>query len=148
MWNDIAKYLPNFPSAVLNGVDTHGYPFSVRCQPELDDTAQVLRVSLPQGTEIQPGPASLLCHKHDEWLWNLQSFVVRGTFAQDDHGWILCPLQFIPGAGIGGLWALVQFVRTGRRTTRRYLDKRGLQRPDIAWDQVEAMWAESTNEAG
>ena len=148
MWNDIAKYLPNFPSAVLSGVDEDGYPFSVRCQPELDDDAEFLRINLPESSEIQPGPASLLCHKHDEQLWNLESFVVRGTLTQEDERWVLHPLQFIPGAGIGGPWALVQFVRRSRRTTKRYLDKRGLKRPDIAWDQVKTLWAESTNGGG
>lgn len=142
MWDDIVKHLPDFPSAVLSGVDAAGYPFSLRCNPEPDAAGQVLHVQVPEYVDVQPGPASLLCHKHDEQLWNLKSFVVRGSLEQDTQGWILRPRQFIPGAAIGGLWGFVQFVRAGRRTAGRYLDKRGLAWPSIAWDEVHALWAE------
>ena len=38
--------------------------------------------------------------------------------------------------------AMVKFLLDGRRNTRRYLEKRNLSRPVIAWDTVHALWAE------
>ena len=45
-----------------------------------------------------------------------------------------------PAAGIGGLIGLLRFVRAGRRRTRRYLEKRGLARPGVPWDRIDAVW--------
>jgi hypothetical protein len=140
VWNDILKNLPDFPSAVLSSVDDNGYPFSIRCQSEPDAEGQVLRVQVPDGAGIQSGPAALLYHKHDEWLWNTKSFVVRGILKRDDQGWKLHPRRFVPGIAIGGFWGYVQFVLTGRRTTKRYLQKRGLARPHIPWKKVHSLW--------
>jgi hypothetical protein len=139
MWDDIKKHLPDFESAVLTGVDAEGYPFSVRCRPDLDDAAEVLRVQLPADTPLQPGPAGLLCHKHDENLWNLKSLLVRGTLSRDEKGWKFEPLRFIPGAGIGGLPAMARFFTGSRRNAARYLKKRGLARPRIPWDEINAV---------
>lgn len=140
MWDDITKHLPGFESAVLTGVDAEGYPFSVRCWPYPDAAAaKVLRVQLAAGTPIRPGPASLLCHKHDENLWNLRSFLVRGVLNRDERGWSFAPLRFIPGAGIGGLPAMARFFIGSRRNARRYLKKRGLARPGIPWDEINAV---------
>ncbi len=143
LWYDIVSHLADFPSAVLTGVDATGYPFSIRCKPEPDAIKWVLRVQIPENTDIQPGPTGLLCHKHDKWLWNLKSFIVRGTLEQDAQGWILRRQQFIPGTGIGGVMGMAQFVRIGRRTAKRYLKKRGLARPGIPWDKIHTVWAET-----
>src|SRR6266545_3459724 len=62
MWGEIVKRLPRFPSAVLTGLDASGDAVSVRCQPTVDHQAQVLRVLVPDGLGIVPGPAGLLCH--------------------------------------------------------------------------------------
>jgi hypothetical protein len=140
MWDEIMEHLPDFQSAVLTGVDTEGYPFSVRCWPYPDPTGvEVLRVQLRADTPIRPGSASLLCHKHDENLWNLRSFLVRGVLGRDERGWRLEPLRFIPGAGIGGLPAMARFFIGSRRNARRYLKKRGLARPRIPWDEINAV---------
>lgn len=142
MWDEIMKHLADFSSAVLTGVDQAGYPFSVRCKPEPDADEQVLRVQVPEYTNIQPGPAGLLCHKHDEQLWNLKSFILRGSLERGVNGWIFCPHRLTPGAGIGGLFGMVRFLRSGRRIAKRYLDERGLERPSIPWDRVNALWTE------
>jgi hypothetical protein len=99
-----------------------------------------LRFHLPEGAGIRIGPASLLCHKHDEQLWNLKSFLIRGELERDAGGWVFLPRHFVPGAGIGGLIGLLRFVRAGRRRTRRYLKKRGLARPAVPWDRIRAVW--------
>jgi hypothetical protein len=142
MWDEILKHLGDFSSAVISGVDRLGYPVSVRCKPEPDDSAQVLRVQLPGSAGIEAGPASLLCHRHDEKLWDLKSFLVRGSLEQDASGWVLRPSAFVPATGIGGWVALVRFIRDGKRTSSRYLKKRGWPRPRIPWDEIQATWAE------
>jgi hypothetical protein len=142
MWHDMVEHLADFSSAVLTGVDTAGYPFSIRCEPEIDASRKELRVQVPEYADIQPGPTGLLCHKHDEELWNLKSFIVRGKLERNPEGWRFHPQRFTPGAGIGGLMGMVKFLRSGRRTAKKYLDKRGLARPSIPWDKIQALWEE------
>jgi hypothetical protein len=141
VWDEILRHLPDFESAVLTGIDAEGYPYSVRCRPQPD--ARVLRVQLPSYVPVRPGPASLLCHRHDENLWNLKSFLVRGTLAREDGTWIFRPGRFISGAGIGGPMGMVRFVTGSRMNARRYLQKRGLPRPRIPWDEVNAIKAQA-----
>ena len=146
MWDEIVGHLADFPTAVLTAVDDTGYPFSLRCRPELDGSTQTLRLHLPEGTGIRVGPACLLCHRHDEQLWNLKSFYLRGELERDPPGWVLHPRRFVPGAGIGGLIGLLKFVRAGRRRTRRYLKKRGLARPAVPWDRIHEVWRDVKKE--
>src|SRR6266480_6916084 len=76
--SDLTRNLKKYQRAVLAGMDAMGCPFSVRCVPEMDANAQVLRVQLPPGVQLQSGPASPLCHEHNELLWNMESFLLRG----------------------------------------------------------------------
>ena len=139
MWAEITRHLYESESAVLSGLDEEGYPFSVRCRPYPDTSgAEVLKIWLPPGTPVRPGPASLLCHSHDENLWNLKSFLVRGALVKDAGGWSFEPGQFIPGMGIGGLPAMIRFFISARRKASRYLEDRDLARPSIPWDEINA----------
>jgi hypothetical protein len=133
MWPEIAKRLPRFASAVLTGLDASGDPLSVRCQPVLDQQAQVLWVLVPDGLGMMPGPAGLLCHQHNEQLWGLKSFLLRGGLEQDGRGWVFRPRQLVPGMDTTPLSNL-RLLRNGRRTAKRYLAARGLQRPRIPWE--------------
>jgi hypothetical protein len=137
MWAEITRYLYQFESAVLSGLDEEGYPFSVRCRPYPDASgAEVLKIWLAPGTPVRPGPASLLCHSHDEKLWNLKSFLVRGVLVRDAGGWSFEPGHFIPGIGIGGPPAMIRFFFSSRRKASRYLQERNLARPSIPWDEI------------
>ncbi len=120
MWDKISKYLPQFSSAVLTTVDADGYPVSIRCRPSLDEVNQRLRLQPSPPAGIQPGPACLLCHYHDERLWNLRSLQVRGQLVREPDGWYLLPERFIPGMGIEGIKSYINFVLVGRRTTAKY----------------------------
>ncbi len=139
MWDDIIKYLPKFESAVLTGVDAEGYPFGIRCRPRADEEARVLRVQVPEDVPIRSGRASLLYHEHDENLWNLKSFMVRGDLRRDGRECSFYPKTFVPGVAVGGLRGMVQFVVGSRRTTNRYLGKRGLSRPVVPWREINAI---------
>ena len=136
MWPEITTHLYEFESAVLSGIDEDGYPFSVRCRPYPDASgAEVLRVWLPPGTPLRPGPASLLCHSHNENLWNLKGFLVLFlNFGE----WSVEPVRFVPGIGMGGLLGMIRLFVSSRRNARRYLEKRGLARPSIPWDEINA----------
>jgi pyridoxamine 5'-phosphate oxidase-like protein len=136
---EIAKYLPGFPTAVLNGLDAEGYPYSVRCRSVPDRSAGVPKLALPTGIAIEPGPASLLCHSHDERLWDLKSFLVRGRLEQPENGRTFVSERFVPGGGIGGPLGTAKAVIGMRRTATRYLKKRSLARPPIPWDEIEAL---------
>lgn len=142
MWADIVKNLAEYPSAVLTIVDDGGYPFSFRCKPEPDASSQTLRLQLPEGLSVKPGSAGLLCHKHDELLFNMKSFGVSGTLEEDNRGWILRPRRFIPGASIKPL-ELLKMIRNGRKTTNRFLKKRGLKRPEVPWDEIRGLYREA-----
>ena len=141
MWDEINAHLPSFESAVLTGLDADGYPYSVRCRPE--PATRTLNVRLPAGTPVRPGPASLLCHRHDENLWNLKSFLVRGVLAREGESWVFHPERFVPGAGIGGPISMVGLVSGSRKNAKRYLKKRGLARPRIPWDDVQEIKAQA-----
>ena len=139
MWAEVVKHLARYPTAVLTSLDAEGYPFSVRCVPEPVAAEQALRLALPGYVAWQSGPAGLLCHQHDEQLWNQTNFVLRGRLEPAAGAWLFRPTQLIEGAGAGQN-PLGQ-VRDGRRAAQRYLDKRGLQRPRIPWDQLHAIYA-------
>lgn len=142
MWDDIVKNLAKFPNAVLTGTDAGGYPYSVRCMPQIDPSQKLLRLENMGDLPIQAGLASLLCHSHDELLWDLKSFMVRGNLQQDEQGWIFQPTQFIPGSGIGGPLEPMKFILQMRRSARQYLEKRGLARPQVQWQGFKKIWAE------
>lgn len=140
MWTEIMEHLPDFSSAVLTGVDAAGYPISVRCKPKVSSQSKVISVQVTEGTDIQAGPASLLFHQHDEQMWNIKSFLLRGDIEKESQGWIFHPQKFTPGWGIGGLISMVRLIRTGRRTAKRYLKKRSLTHPTIQWDEIRALY--------
>jgi hypothetical protein len=146
MWNKLVRYMADFSSAVLTGMDANGYPFSVRCHPKVDSVEKVLRMRLPAEGLLQPGPASLLCHSHDDKLWNLKSFLVQGVLEQEGDEWVFHPDRFIPGEGLGGQLSLIKILFQARRKTKEYLDRRNLPRPVIPWDDINAIRAEAKKE--
>lgn len=146
MWPEITRRLSHFASAVLTGLDAAGDPVSVRCQPTLDHHARVLRVAVPEGLGIVAGPAGLLCHHHDEQLWSLRSFLLRGTLEQTGHGWVFRPRRLVSGMDTTPLSNL-RLLRKGRRTAKRYLAARGLRRPPIPWDHYQRLKEQAPAEA-
>ncbi len=142
MWPELARHLGRYPSAVLTAQDASGYPSSVRCRPTVDAPAQVIRIDLPADASLRPGPASLLCHSHNQFLWNLRSFLLRGVLARDGAGWRFNVGQFIPGIGIGGPVGMVRFAMAKRRVAAKYLADRNLDRPRVPWDELRALKAQ------
>lgn len=133
MWRELTKHLPEFPTAVLTGVDSEGYPYSVRCRARAEEGAGRIRLDLRGEHPLVEGPASLLCHSLNEQLWDLRNLLVRGVLARDGAGWVLRPVKFVPGAGIG---SILKTFMEGRRVAAAYLAKRGMSRPVIPWDRI------------
>jgi len=142
MWAEILRNAPKFDSAVLTFVGEVGFPYSTRVSPEPDADAGKIRLHMPQTVPAAPGRASLLFHSHDENLWNLKSFVLTGRLEQAGGGWIFRPRRFIPGMGVQGIRGYINFVVSGRRTAKKYLADRGLQKPVIDWDGL-SVWLEA-----
>src|SRR5215210_1069990 len=120
MWTEIEKNLPKFETGVLNVTDPDGYPFSLRCRPEQDPSAGVLRLDFAAGEAIQPGPASLLYHSHDEELWNQKVFLLRGRLEGAGDVWAFRPERVIGGSG---LLNMVRMLIGVRKSTTAYLKK-------------------------
>lgn len=139
MWSEIDRYAPRFASAVLTTLADDGTPTSVRCRVEVDKSAGFFHCEPLLTGEVGAGPACLLFHKHDERLWGLLSFVLRGEVVDTAAPWAFRPQQFVPGVGIGGVRSYVNFLVNGRRTTRRYLAKRGWPRPRLDWRAWSAL---------
>jgi len=136
-----ARRLPEFGSAVLTAFDEQGSPTLVRVRPTADPANRSF--SIETDASLRPGRASLLCHSHDEDLWTLRSFVVAGELSKDGEAWNLQPDRFIPGgADKLGPIAMIKIIRQLRGTARRYLERRGLARPRIPWQDVDELLAQ------
>jgi hypothetical protein len=122
-----AAELTRYRSGVLTWLDTDVGPSSTRVRPTVDPDGRLL---LDDDAAFHPGPASLLCHSHDERLWSQQSFVTVGSLARDDERWVFVPERFIDGASTRPGRVLGMF-RDARSTASRYLTKRGLPRPAV-----------------
>ena len=143
MWDRITRSLAAFPDAVLTGLDPTGFPLSVRCIPRRDPDKQMLLLDIPPGAGILPGPASLLCHRHNEKLWKLKNFVILGRLEKRQTGWVFHATRFIPGNGFGGLLGDIRLILKARRTASRYLERRELARPQVDWQAIKALHAET-----
>lgn len=135
MWDEAAKWLNKFPEAVLTAIDRNGYPLSYRVSTGAYNKASgELPVSPPPGpVDVADGPASLLCHSHDEKLWNLQMITVKGAVERRDGTWFFRTESFKPPSKL----AVLDFVRNLRRSAQKYLDKRGLARPEVNWSAIK-----------
>ena len=128
--------LRHYPDAVLSWVGRDGLPTSRRVRPAPGPDGAL---ALPALAELREGTASLLCHSHDEKLWKLRSFVSVGTLTPHRDGWTFAPQRHLPGASPDPR-ALLRTVRAARRTSKRYLEARGLPRPAVAWDEFRALY--------
>ena len=140
MWDDLVRNLAKYPSAVLTVHDSAVYPFSIRCVPRPDAARQVLVVDLPEYVEAQPGLAGLLCHVHDDDLWNMTNFVAYGELEQDADAWVFRARRMIEGA------APRNSFRTQlrpRASATRYIEKHGMQGPPVPWDRLHSIYQEA-----
>lgn len=140
MWDDLVRNLARYPTAVVTVHDATGYPFSIRCTPRPDPARHVLQVDLPEYVHAQPGPAGLLCHFHDDNLWNMTNFVAHGELEADGDGWVFHVRRMVEGA------APRNSLRTQlrpRASAKRYLDRHGMDWPEVPWDRLHAIYRDA-----
>ena len=159
MWAEVAAALETFDDAVLSAVGPDGYPVSVRVSPRLDAADELLLLADELPVPMATGPASVLCHSHDQQLWHLRSVLIRGVLSRDvpesGRSWVLRPTAVVPGTGTAGPLGDARTFLAARRRASRYLARRGLQRPVVPWADVRALRrsvrgarpADSTSEA-
>ncbi len=133
MWHKLKHHINAFGSAVLSARDADGYPLSVRTAFHADNVRHELRVEVPTSVEVQPGPASLLWHQHNEQLWDLRIVVVRGELANTGNGWVFRPQPLTPSPNA------LRMILNCRKAAQAYLGKHGLARPPIPWDRLKAI---------
>jgi hypothetical protein len=129
--------LRDFTDSVLTAMDSSGYPVSLRCRPTPSRVDSMLRMPAPSWFDGVPGPASLMCHEHDNEIWKLQGFFVRGELARDGDELVFRPGVFRRSMGGSPLDAL-RLARQTRQAAQRYLKHHGLERPEVPWKHIEA----------
>ncbi|MBB5774913.1 pyridoxamine 5'-phosphate oxidase family protein [Nonomuraea jabiensis] len=149
-----ADLIARFTSAVLGARDASGAPLLVRTRPRATadgfaiatDAAEGIATDAPDGIAtdaadgIVPGQASLLVHRHDERLNAMHNALIRGELRADgDDQWTLVPQKVVEPAGSGRISDAFRTLRTVRRSTARYLERRGLPRPRVQWDQFQLL---------
>jgi hypothetical protein len=139
VWDEILDALELHDSALLSGCDANGFPFNVRCVPTAETRTRRIALDIPDQAGIVPGKASLLMHSHDEELWNLAQFLVRGTLVRTAEGCYFVPASTSgsprPSSMIEGmknLWAM-------RKRANSYMRRRGIDRPKVPWDEVRTL---------
>ncbi|WP_262062778.1 pyridoxamine 5'-phosphate oxidase family protein [Streptomyces sp. STR69] len=134
-----AAQLAGFSSAVLAARDASGAPVLARTRPV--PTEDGFAVEVPADCAATAGPASLLVHRHDERLNHMHNALVRGTLKAVDDGWLLVPAKVVEPMGTGRPTDAIRVLRDTRRATARYLERRGLARPRVRWDEFKALVA-------
>ncbi|GAA2224453.1 hypothetical protein GCM10010413_18020 [Promicromonospora sukumoe] len=142
----VARELGSFTSGVLARLDDDGRPTLERVVPVAADGGLLV-----PGVDAKPGPASLLFHRHDEQLAGNRSFVVLGELTVSDGGaseggvsdggLVFRPERVVEGVRTAGLLTPFRFVRGLRARAQAYLDRRGLERPTVAWEELDAIHA-------
>jgi hypothetical protein len=130
----VVHELPGYPTSVLAAFDAAGRPTLTRVA--LRPESGVLVVDVPEGFDVVAGAASILSHGHDEKLWSLRSFVATGSLTDGADGWAFAPATFSPGSDGNTPAGVLRTVRALRAAGARFLAKRGLPRPKVAWAEV------------
>ncbi|MFE6906583.1 pyridoxamine 5'-phosphate oxidase family protein [Streptomyces erythrochromogenes] len=132
-----AAQLSGFPTAVLAARDATGAPLLARTRPR--STPAGYLVDVPSDCAVERGPATLLVHRHDALLNHMYNASVRGDLRRTDAGWLLVPSAVVEPMGSGRPVDAFRVLRRTKRSTDRYLERRGLQRPKVEWDRFRAL---------
>jgi hypothetical protein len=134
MWARAAKEVAKFSEGVLTALDARGYPLSVR-QTDLayDAATGTLPVKLPDSLGAIEGPANLLCHYHNEKLWDMRMAAIKGRLERRDGGWLFVSSAFNPPSMLAQLRGIP-------RAADAYLEKRGLPRPEVNFAAIAQLW--------
>jgi len=144
VWAEAARWLAKFPEAVVTAVDAEGYPVSIReAAPRYDPETGQMSVAWPDGVAFAEGPANVLCHSHDEKVWNIKAMQIKGHLERSEGDCVFITTAFTPPPGM--LVTFWRLSRTGRAAARRYLDNRGLTAPAVNWDAIDELQRRARN---
>ncbi|MET8751732.1 pyridoxamine 5'-phosphate oxidase family protein [Streptomyces sp. NPDC004667] len=139
-----AAQLASLPTAVLAARDASGAPVLARTRPRPTPAGYLVQV--PPDCAVERGPASLLVHRHDDRLDHMYNALVRGDLRRTDAGWLLVPSTVVEPMGSGRASDALRVLRRTKRSTERYLARRGLRRPKVQWELFRAL-ADSARQA-
>jgi general stress protein 26 len=132
-----ARRMRRFRSAVLAAVDDGGRPTLLRTIPELRDGA--LFLPGPADQRLAARPASLLLHRHNDNVGAMRGMVLTGSIDVLDDGFSFRADRLIEGQKRLDPATATRVIRGLRREAGRYLERRGLARPRIPWDELRAL---------
>ena len=101
MWNKrLIACARAYPNGVLTVVEESGYPRSVRCAVEFDDTRELILIPTPpQDLVGWQGLACLLFHRHNADLSGQHELLIKGELLEETGTLILRPDNFLTGSG-------------------------------------------------
>ncbi len=139
MWSEAAKRIAEYREAIVTALDPEGYPVSIRqAAPRYEPANGEFAVEWPSGLAVSEGPAVVLCHFHDEKLWNIKQLQIKGRLERRDDRWVFRSTGFrAPAASQLGIF--LRLARDMRRAGKRYLDRRGLKKPAVNWRALNAL---------
>ncbi|MBB5156867.1 pyridoxamine 5'-phosphate oxidase family protein [Saccharopolyspora phatthalungensis] len=126
----IVDALERYPTAVLCSRDERGFPFATRATV-MQDGAGPLQVQPLQPFCGLPGQANLLWHRHNGCGGEMRTLLVTGNLAQHGREWTFVP-ERMPGE-FGSVRDEKSWFRDASARAHRYLERRGLQPPEIDW---------------
>jgi hypothetical protein len=139
-FGQVVRRLPAYADAVLATVVGEEAPVLRRVRPVPDLGSGTFRLAGADASEVRGATAAnLLLHRHDDQLGRLHQLGLVGTLEAAEGDVALRPTRVLAGAEATNPVALVRTVRGLRRTTRRYLERRGLTRPVIPWAEYRAL---------
>jgi hypothetical protein len=147
MWNKrLITCARSYPSGVLTVVEGSGYPLSVRCVVEIDDTRElILFPALSPDVVGRQGSACLLFHRHNADLSGQRELLIKGALHEEAGVLILRPDGFLTGSGrqdtdrmpyAGSPLDIIRYMVLGRRKAREYLEKRGKPWTPRPWGKM------------
>jgi hypothetical protein len=144
VFGQVARRLSSYQDAVLATVPDAGLPDLRRVRVTSRSAQRDLhRVDATDPTATLPsGPANLLFHGHDAQIDQLRQIGVFGELTQDSAGAGFRPDRCVTTAEAKSPAVMIATMRRTRRSTRRYLAARGLERPTIPWAEYRALFAE------
>jgi hypothetical protein len=139
MWQLAAESLSLFPEVIVTAFSHDQYPVSIRQRPaRYDPRTGEMAVLIPASVAAMPGPANVLAHHHDENLSDLRMMQIKGRLERRDEEWVFVTTGFTPPPR-GRYAPRWQMANAMRRSSRRYLATRGLQRPKVNWAAIKSL---------
>lgn len=131
---EAAKEIAKFSEGVVNALDAQGYPLSVRqLSLPYDGATGTMPLIVPESLGMVEGPASLLCHFHDEKMWNLRSILIKGRVVRQDGRWQFRTISFEAPS-------FFKMMSATRANMKAYLAKRNLPVPVVNFTGVKELW--------